>query len=131
MLDQIEALSTPKIPSSHRCPWQGFRAPCCSGACRARRCSSSVWGCLVSGVAFKETMSEVSRYSAFFGFVVTFGGVVYASPVLSVSGRMDVADRLLGASRQRGAKGARVIHQPYGRSVPGAASTSKPNATSG
>jgi hypothetical protein len=106
MLDQIESAlyaEDPKFASSVR--GGGFRAP------TARRRLQGValfvigLGMLVSGVAFKATMIGNFPILSVFGFVVMFGGVVFAITGPRLSGRADRSGSAPGASRQRRAKG--------------------------
>ncbi len=86
-------------------------------------------GMLVSGVAFKETMIGSFPILSVFGFVVMFGGVVYAITGPRCPAGWIVADRLLGLQPARpGGRGSFTSRMEIGS---GAASTGKPNATSG
>ncbi|BBX96882.1 DUF3040 domain-containing protein [Mycobacterium lacus] len=107
MLDQIESAlyaEDPKFASSVR--GAGFRAP------TARRRLQGValfvigLGMLVSGVAFKATMIGSFPILSVFGFVVMFGGVVFAITGPRLSGRTDRGRSASGASRQRRTKGS-------------------------
>jgi Protein of unknown function (DUF3040) len=106
MLDQIESAlyaEDPKFASSVR--GGGLRAP------TARRRLQGValfvigLGMLVSGVAFKATMIGSFPILSVFGFVVMFGGVVFAITGPRMSGRSDRSGPTPGPSRQRRAKG--------------------------
>lgn len=106
MLDQIESAlyaEDPKFASSVR--GGGFRAP------TARRRLQGValfvvgLGMLVAGVAFKATMIGSFPILSVFGFVVMFGGVVFAITGPRVPGRADRSGPTPGGSRQRRAKG--------------------------
>lgn len=102
MLDQIESAlyaEDPKFASSVR--GGGFRAPTARRRLQGAALFIIGLGMLVSGVAFKETMIGSFPILSVFGFVVMFGGVVYAITGPRLSGRMD-----RGASRQRRTKGA-------------------------
>ncbi len=107
MLDQIESAlyaEDPKFASTVR-GGGGFRAP------TARRRLQGValfvvgLGMLVSGVAFKATMIGSFPILSVFGFVVMFGGVVFAITGPRMSGRVDRSGPTPGASRQRRTKG--------------------------
>jgi Protein of unknown function (DUF3040) len=107
MLDQIESAlyaEDPKFASSVR--GGGLRAP------TARRRLQGValfvigLGMLVSGVAFKATMIGSFPILSVFGFIVMFGGVVFAITGPRMSGRADRSGPTPGASRQRRAKGS-------------------------
>ncbi|MCV7145023.1 DUF3040 domain-containing protein [Mycobacterium riyadhense] len=107
MLDQIESAlyaEDPKFASSVR--GGGFRAP----TARRRLQGSALFviglGMLVSGVAFKATMIGTFPILSVFGFVVMFGGVVYAITGPRLSRRGDRGGPATGSSRQRRAKGA-------------------------
>ncbi|GAB3001671.1 DUF3040 domain-containing protein [Mycobacterium bourgelatii] len=106
MLDQIESAlyaEDPKFASSVR--GGGFRAP------TARRRLQGValfvigLGMLVAGVAIKATMIGSFPVLSVFGFVVMFGGVVYAisGPRLSALPDRGPAG---GPGRQRRSKGS-------------------------
>jgi hypothetical protein len=106
MLDQIESAlyaEDPKFASSVR--GGGFRAP------TARRRLQGValfvvgLGMLVAGVAFKATMIGSFPILSVFGFIVMFGGVVFAITGPRMPGRGDRSGPTPGASRQRRAKG--------------------------
>ncbi|MGB9302936.1 MAG: DUF3040 domain-containing protein [Mycobacterium sp.] len=106
MLDQIESAlyaEDPKFASSVR--GGGFRAP------TARRRLQGValfvvgLGMLVAGVAFKATMIGSFPILSVFGFVVMFGGVVFAITGPRMSGRVDRSGPTPGGSRQRRTKG--------------------------
>lgn len=108
MLDQIENALYAEDPkfASNVCG-RGFRA------LSARRRLQGValfiigLGMLVSGVAFKATMIGSFPILSVFGFVVMFGGVVFAITGPRLSGRPSIHSRSVsGASRQRRVKGA-------------------------
>ena len=97
----------PRTPSSRPASVVGdsaHRPP--AGACKAWRLFVIGLGMLVSGVAFKATMIGNFPILSVFGFIVMFGGVVFA-----VTGSADVRpggtspDRPPGAPRQRRTKG--------------------------
>jgi Protein of unknown function (DUF3040) len=105
MLDQIESAlyaEDPKFASSVR--GGGFRAP--TARRRLQGVALFVIGLamLVSGVAFKATMIGNFPILSVFGFIVMFGGVVYAitGPRL---GRPDASGSAPGSARQRRNKG--------------------------
>jgi Protein of unknown function (DUF3040) len=108
MLDQIESAlyaEDPKFASSVR--GGGFRAP----SARRRLQGSALFviglAMLVSGVAFPATMINRSfPILSVFGFIVMFGGVVFAITAPRLSGRADRSGSTPGASRQRRNKGA-------------------------
>lgn len=107
MLDQIESAlyaEDPKFASSVR--GGGLRAP------TARRRLQGValfvigLGMLVSGVAFKATMIGSFPVLSVFGFVVMFGGVVFAITGPRLTGRAEHPGSSSGGPlRQRRAKG--------------------------
>jgi hypothetical protein len=105
MLDQIESAlyaEDPKFASSVR--GGGLRAP--TARRRLQGVALFVIGLamLVSGVAFKATMIGSFPILSVFGFIVMFGGVVYAitGPRL---GRSDRSGSAPGSARQRRSKG--------------------------
>ncbi|WP_343600955.1 DUF3040 domain-containing protein [Mycobacterium sp.] len=105
MLEQIESAlyaEDPKFASSVR--GGGLRAP--SARRRLQGAALFVLGLamLVSGVAFKATMIGTFPIVSVLGFVVMFGGVVFAitGPLMS-GGRENPGST---AGRQRRAKGA-------------------------
>lgn len=108
MLDQIESAlyaEDPKFASSVR--GGGFRAP----PARRRLQGAALFviglGMLVSGVAFKATMIGSFPILSVFGFIVMFGGVVFAITSRRLSGRADHSPRSApGTSRQRRTKGS-------------------------
>ncbi len=109
MLDQIESAlyaEDPKFASSVR--GGGMQAP--SARRRLQGAALFVLGLamLVSGVAFKATMIGGFPVLSVVGFVVMFGGVVFAIMGPRVSGRKDRSgSSSQGASpRQRRAKGS-------------------------
>src|SRR6267142_3052561 len=102
MLDQIESAlyaEDPKFASSVR--GGTLRAP------SARRRLQGValfvigLGMLVSGVAFKATMIGSFPILSVFGFIVMFGGVVFAITGRRMSGKSDHFGPAPGAYRQR------------------------------
>src|SRR6202163_1611631 len=107
MLDQIESAlyaEDPKFASSVR--GGGLRAP--SARRRLQGAALFVIGLamLVSGVAFKATMIGTFPILSVIGFVVMFGGVVFAITGPRVSGGRDRAGSEPGAPRGKRAKGA-------------------------
>ena len=107
MLDQIESAlyaEDPKFASSVR---GGTFAPPRPGAdCRARHCSWSVWRCWCAGVAFKATMIGSFPILSVFGFLVMFGGVVFAITGNRVAGARDRSGTEQGGPRQKRSKGS-------------------------
>src|ERR1700719_2820464 len=106
MLDQIESAlyaEDPKFASSVR--GGTLRAP--SARRRLQGAALFVIGLamLVSGVAFKATMIGSFPILSVIGFVVMFGGVVFAITGPRVSGR-DRAGSEQGAQRQKRSKGS-------------------------
>ena len=106
MLDQIESAlyaEDPKFASSVR--GGGLRAP--SARRRLQGAALFVIGLamLVCGVAFKATMIGSFPILSVFGFLVMFGGVVFAITGPRVTGRRDGAGTEPGAPRQKKAKG--------------------------
>ncbi|CAM2851848.1 hypothetical protein BST27_06640 [Mycobacterium intermedium] len=106
MLDQIESAlyaEDPKFASSVR--GGGFRAP------TARRRLQGValfvigLGMLVAGVAIKATMIGSFPILSVLGFIVMFGGVVYAISGPRLSGLPDRGPSS-GPGRQRRSKGS-------------------------
>jgi hypothetical protein len=61
---------------------------------------------LVSGVAFRATMIGSFPILSVIGFVVMFGGVVFAITGPRVSGRRDGAGSEQGGQRQKRSKGS-------------------------
>jgi Protein of unknown function (DUF3040) len=108
MLDQIESAlyaEDPKFASSVR--GGSLRAP--SARRRLQGAALFVIGLamLVSGVAFKATMIGSFPILSVIGFVVMFGGVVFAITGPRVSGgRGDRSGAEPGAPRQKRAKGS-------------------------
>ncbi len=103
MLDQIESAlyaEDPKFASSVR--GGGLRAPTARRRLQGAALFVIGLGMLVSGVAFKATMIGTFPILSVLGFVVMFGGVVFAITGPRLSGRRDTGQR----PRQRRAKGA-------------------------
>jgi hypothetical protein len=106
MLDQIESAlyaEDPKFASSVR--GGGFRAPTARRRLQGAALFVVGLGMLVSGVAFKATMIGNFPILSVFGFVVMFGGVVFAITGLRLSRRGGRSGSAPGASRPRRAKG--------------------------
>ncbi|BBZ40076.1 DUF3040 domain-containing protein [Mycobacterium conspicuum] len=106
MLDQIESAlyaEDPKFASSVR--GGGFRAP--TARRRLQGVALFVVGLamLVSGVAFHATWIGTLPILSVFGFIVMFGGVVFAITGPRLSGRGDRPGSGPGMSRQRRARG--------------------------
>lgn len=107
MLDQIESAlyaEDPKFASSVR--GGGFRAPTARRRLQGTALFVVGLGMLVSGVAFKATMIGSFPILSVLGFLVMFGGVVYAVTGRRLSGRPDTAGPAAGSSRQRRSKGS-------------------------
>ncbi|RFD24844.1 hypothetical protein MUBE_11920 [Mycobacterium uberis] len=107
MLDQIESAlyaEDPKFASSVR--GEGL----CASTARRRMQGMALFviglGMLICGVAFKATMIGSFPILSVVGFVVMFGGVVFAITGLRLSGRVDHPGPAPGASHQRRTKGA-------------------------
>ncbi|KAA1250369.1 DUF3040 domain-containing protein [Mycobacterium simiae] len=107
MLEQIESAlyaEDPKFASSVR--GGGFRAPTARRRLQGAALFVVGLALLVSGVAFKATMIGSFPILSVFGFVVMFGGVVFAVTGPRLSGRGDHSRQASGAARQRRSKGA-------------------------
>src|ERR1700704_5850326 len=107
MLDQIESAlyaEDPKFASSVR--GGGLRAP--TARRRIQGVALSVIGLamLVSGVAFKATMIGSFPILSVFGFLVMFGGVVFAITGPRVSGGRDRSGSGPGPAPQKRAQGS-------------------------
>jgi hypothetical protein len=107
MLDQIESAlyaEDPKFASSVR--GGGLRAP--TARRRLQGVALFVIGLamLVSGVAFKTMWIGSFPVLSVFGFLVMFGGVVFAITGPRLSGRVDHPGSAAGPSRQRRSKGS-------------------------
>ncbi|MGC2653881.1 MAG: DUF3040 domain-containing protein [Mycobacterium sp.] len=90
MLDQIESAlyaEDPKFASSVR--GGGLRAPTARRRLQGAALFVIGLGMLVAGVAFKATMIAGFPILSVLGFVVMFGGVVYAITGPRLSGRRD------------------------------------------
>ena len=106
LLDQIERAlyaEDPKFASSVR--GGGLRAP----SARRRLQGAALFvvglGMLVSGVAFRATMIGSFPILSVFGFIVMFGGVVFAVTGPRLSNRTDQPGSAPGPTRQRRTKG--------------------------
>jgi hypothetical protein len=107
MLDQIESAlyaEDPKFASSVR--GGGFRAPTARRRLQGTALFVIGLAMLVSGVAFKATMIGTFPILSVFGFIVMFGGVVYAVTGRRLSGKTDSTGPASGGSRQRRSKGS-------------------------
>jgi Protein of unknown function (DUF3040) len=105
MLDQIESAlyaEDPKFASSVR--GGGFRAPTARRRLQGAALFVIGLGMLVAGVAFKATMIGGFPILSVLGFVVMFGGVIYAITGPRLSGRRDRPGPGSG-TRQRRPKG--------------------------
>lgn len=124
MLDQIESAlyaEDPKFASSVR--GGGFRAPTARRRLQGTALFFVGLAMLVSGVAFKATMIGTFPILSVLGFVVMFGGVVYAVTGRRLTGKPDRGEPL--RSRVRVVPRARAARSPTAwRSVSAAASTS-------
>ena len=128
MLDQIESAlyaEDPKFASSVR--GGTLRAP--STRRRLQGAALFVIGLamLVSGVAFKATRIGASRFCRVIGFIVMFGGVVFAITGPRVAGGRDRAADGPGDSSGRSAPRAPAARSPAAwRTGSAAVSTSRP-----
>jgi Protein of unknown function (DUF3040) len=107
MLDQIESAlyaEDPKFASSVR--GGGLRAPTARRRLQGAALFVIGLAMLVSGVAFKATMIGSFPILSVFGFVVMFGGVVFAITGPRVTGGRDRSGSEEGAPRQKRAKGS-------------------------
>ena len=105
MLDQIESAlyaEDPKFASSVR--GGGLRAPTARRRLQGAALFVIGLGMLVAGVAFKATMIAGFPILSVLGFVVMFGGVIYAITGPRLSGRRDRPGTGSG-TRQRRQKG--------------------------
>jgi hypothetical protein len=106
MLEQIESAlyaEDPKFASSVR--GGGLRAP--TARRRIQGVALFVIGLamLVSGVAFKATMIGSFPILSVFGFLVMFGGVVFAITGPRLGGKVDRSGPASGGQKPRRAKG--------------------------
>src|ERR1700754_325902 len=102
MLDQIESAlyaEDPKFASSVR--GGGFRAPTARRRLQGAALFVIGLAMLVSGVAFKATMIGSFPILSVVGFVVMFGGVVFAITGPRLSGRVDHSGPAQGARPRR------------------------------
>ena len=121
MLDQIESAlyaEDPKFASSVR--GGTLRAP--STRRRLQGAALFVIGLamLVSGVAFKATwIGDSLPILSVFGFLVMFGGVVFAVTGPRVAGGRDRVGCGAGRAPPEAGKGIwRIVHQPHGGPIP-------------
>src|ERR1700758_3005561 len=106
MLDQIESAlyaEDPKFASSVR--GGGFRAPTARRRLQGAALFVIGLAMLVSGVAFKATMIGNFPILSVFGFIVMFGGVVYAITGPRLSRRSGHSGSTPTSPRQRRNKG--------------------------
>ncbi|QLL05522.1 DUF3040 domain-containing protein [Mycobacterium vicinigordonae] len=106
MLDQIESAlyaEDPKFASSVR--GGGFRAPTARRRLQGTALFVVGLAMLVSGVAFKATMIGTFPILSVVGFVVMFGGVVYAVTGRRLAGKPERGG-VTPISRPRRSKGA-------------------------
>ncbi|WAJ43063.1 DUF3040 domain-containing protein [Mycobacterium sp. Aquia_216] len=102
MLDQIESAlyaEDPKFASSVR--GGGFRAPTARRRLQGAALFVIGLAMLVSGVAFKATMIGSFPILSVVGFVVMFGGVVFAITGPRLSGRVDHSGPAQGTRPRR------------------------------
>ncbi|MGB0876821.1 MAG: DUF3040 domain-containing protein [Mycobacterium sp.] len=105
MLDQIESAlyaEDPKFASSVR--GGTLRAPSTRRRLQGAALFVTGLALLVSGVAFKATMIGSFPILSVIGFIVMFGGVVFAITGPKVSGKPEGATDI-GAARRKRAKG--------------------------
>ena len=106
MLDQIESAlyaEDPKFASSVR--GGGFRAPTARRRLQGAALFVIGLAMLVAGVAFHATWVGTLPILSIFGFIVMFGGVVYAISGPRLSRRADHSGSAPGSARQRRNKG--------------------------
>ena len=106
MLDQIESAlyaEDPKFASSVR--GGGLRAPTARRRLQGAALFVVGLAMLVSGVAFKATMIGSFPILSVVGFIVMFGGVVFAITAPRLSRRSDHSGSAPGTARQRRNKG--------------------------
>jgi hypothetical protein len=102
MLDQIESAlyaEDPKFASSVR--GGGFRAPTARRRLQGGALFVTGLGMLVAGVAFKATMIAGFPILSVLGFIVMFGGVIYAITGPRMAGRRDRPGQGSGARQRR------------------------------
>ena len=119
MLDQIESAlyaEDPKFASSVR--GGGFRAPTARRRLQGAALFVIGLAMLVSGVAFKATMIGSFPILSVFGFIVMFGGVVFAITGPRLAGRADHSGPARGVAPAPHQGSRRLVHQPHGGSVP-------------
>ncbi|HKI39872.1 MAG: DUF3040 domain-containing protein [Mycobacterium sp.] len=106
MLDQIESAlyaEDPKFASSVR--GGGFRAPTARRRLQGAALFVIGLAMLVCGVAFKATMVTGFPVLSVFGFIVMFGGVLFAITGPRLSGRPSPSGSAPGSPRPRRGKG--------------------------
>ena len=106
MLEQIESAlyaEDPKFASSVR--GGGLRAPTTRRRIQGAALFVIGLAMLVSGVAFKATMIGSFPILSVVGFLVMFGGVVFAITGPRIGGGADRSGGASGGSKQRRAKG--------------------------
>lgn len=106
MLDQIESAlyaEDPKFASSVR--GGGLRAPTARRRLQGAALFIIGLAMLVSGVAFKATMIGNFPILSVFGFIVMFGGVVFAITGPRLAGRSGHAGSMPGRQQRRGKGG--------------------------
>ena len=119
MLDQIESAlyaEDPKFASSVR--GGGFRAPTARRRLQGAALFVIGLAMLVSGVAFKATMVGSFPVLSVIGFIVMFGGVVFAITGPRMSGRPDHSAIGTGSAAPPEQRWRGFVHQPHGGSVP-------------
>lgn len=107
MLDQIESAlyaEDPKFASSVR--GGSLRAPTARRRIKGVALFIVGLALLVSGIAFRSTWIGSLPILSVFGFVIMFGGVVFAITGRRATGRADRTEGAEGAPRQRRAKGS-------------------------
>src|ERR1700739_5044033 len=110
MLDQIESAlyaEDPKFASSVR--GGGLRAPTARRRLQGAALFVLGLGMLVSGVAFKATMIGTFPILSVVGFVVMFGGVVFAITGPQLSGRGERPGPAAGGGQSPGRGAARAL----------------------
>ena len=106
MLDQIESAlyaEDPKFASSVR--GGGFRAPTARRRLQGAALFVIGLAMLVSGVAFRATMIGNFPILSVFGFIVMFGGVVFAITGPRLAGRSGHSGSIPGRQQRRGKGG--------------------------
>ena len=111
----------PRTPSSRRASGVGRCARRRRAVdCRVRRLFVIGLAMLVSGVAFKATMIGSFPILSVLGFIVMFGGVVFAITGPRCAGGRDTfgAGRRRAPRQRRARVPGRFVHQPHGGSLP-------------